>query len=467
MSNGLKVSVKLEKQRITAGCDARLYGTVLLEAPRYIPERRPPLDLVACIDVSGSMEGRKIDEARLAVRQLIANLDDQDRLGVVTFNYAPKLAAALTSTTPEGRKALSDQVEALEANGGTNMSGGAELALELLTGEPRVVDGKQAMRRVIFFTDGHANSGVREGDRAGWSALFEKHLGDSSVSWFGFGEDHDAHFLSDLADVTRGNAYVAKDADAIGTAFAQELGSLVGIVAKDIRIRLTGLGGAAGVLNDEKVERDGDTVVVSLADLTSQERKHVVFELPVNAGALGEEAKVVEVDVSWVDVRTQSTDAVAHSGRVSFVSSAAADASSPEVLEPVAVQKGAQAQKEAAKCTEAGDVQRSWDILSAAADYAKAIGTEEGMRIARRLYRLTEEYYDVVHYQRNRSNLKSVQRSTSKGRASGSRYDAEFMTGVQFEMATTFRKEVAPSESDDVDSSPRISRRFPTPPEKP
>ena len=65
----------------------------MLTAPRYVPEQRPPLDLVACIDVSGSMAGRKLDEAKLAVKQLVTNLDQQDRLAIVSFTDDARLVS--------------------------------------------------------------------------------------------------------------------------------------------------------------------------------------------------------------------------------------------------------------------------------------------------------------------------------------------------------------------------------------
>jgi Ca-activated chloride channel family protein len=462
----VKVALKLEKQRVAAGGDARLYGAVTLTAPRYVPEQRPPLDLVACIDVSGSMAGRKLDEAKLAVKQLVTNLDTQDRLAVVSFTNDARLVSALTPATREGKSGLTGAVEELVESGNTNMSAGASLSLELLQGVPRQVDGKEALRRVIVFTDGHANVGIDERDRRGWGELFEKQLGDASVSWFGFGEDHDAHFLSDLADLTKGNSYVAKDADAIGVAFAQELGSLIGIVAKVLRLRLRGLHGAAVVLNDEKLERDGDAVVVTLADLTSQEVKPIVFELPVKAGALGDEAKVLEVDVSWLDVRTQAKDAVSLAARLSFVDAAEADKPDASVLEPVAVQKGARAQKEASKLVESGDVARGEALLRDAATFAAGIGTPEGDRIAKRLNRLAGEYGDAAYYRAHRSEMKSIQRSSSKGRSSGSRYDAEYNTALQRDSIGAFGRAVEASASDDeAPAPPPRSRR--TPPAKP
>jgi len=462
MSNGIKAELKLEKKRVEAGADTRLYGAMTLKAPRYVPDQRPPLDLVACIDVSGSMAGRKLEEAKLAVKQLVTNLDPQDRLAVVSFTDAARVVSALTPVTREGKGDLTEAVEGLQESGSTNLSAGASLSFELLQGAARQVDGKEALRRVIVFTDGHANRGIDEHDHKGWGELFEKQLGGTSVSWFGFGEDHDAHFLSDLADLTKGNAYVARDADAIGVAFAQELGSLIGTVAKELRIRIQGVGGSPVVLNEERLGRDGDAVVVTLADLACQEVKPIVFELPVKAGALGDVAKVVVVDVSWHDVRTQSQDAVALSAQVAFVGAAEADTGDVGVLEPVAVQKGAQAQKDAARLVESGDVGRGEARLRDAAAFAARIGTNEGERIAQRLRRLAGEYADAAYYRAHRSEMKSIQRASSKGRASGSRMDRLFMTCEQINMVAAFGKELAPTDSDDTTPAPGV-----TPPQGP
>ncbi|MFM2152310.1 MAG: hypothetical protein RL199_745, partial [Pseudomonadota bacterium] len=263
-------------------------------------------------------------------------------------------------------------------------------------------------------------------------------LGDASISWFGFGEDHDPYFLSDLADETRGNSYVAKDAAAIGTAFAQELGSLVGMVARDLRIELRGAAGKPVVLNDERLEARGGAIVVHLSDLTSQERQKVVFELPVDAGALGDRRTVLAVDVRWFDLCSQREEQAAQTVEVEFIASRSAGAPSMTVLEAVAVQKAAGAQKQAAELAERGEGARAEALLLEVARFARGLDSGEGSRLARRLERLAAEYGDPRHFRAHRAQLKSTHRTMSTGRPSGSPFDGDYLTLSQRRMMERF-----------------------------
>lgn len=439
-TNGIRIGLELEKRRLAAGQQTRLYGAVTLTAPRYVPEQRPPLDLVACIDVSGSMGGEKIRSAREALRALVNNLDDQDRLALVAFSHDAHLIAPLTRTDREGRRELHERVRRFEATGSTHMSDGAVLSLRQLRDVARRVEGRDALRRVLVFTDGHANAGIDESDRAGWHALFAQHLGTSSASWFGFGEDHDPEFLAALADETRGNSYLARDAQAIGSGFAKELGALIGTVARDVRIRLRTAGAVPVVLNDEKVERDGDAIVVTLPDLTSQETRPIAFEWPVAPGPLGEARKAVEVEVSWTDVRSGRSDSTRLDAHVEFVAAGNEDAPSKTVLYAVAEQRGANAQQQAAALADRGDTERARTLVLEAAQFAERIGSPEGDKLAERLKGLAEEYADFDHFVMHKAALKSIQRSSSKRRSSGSRYDGETTSDVQAAMMAAFQR---------------------------
>ncbi len=45
-----------------------------------------PIDLVLALDVSGSMDGAKLDSLKKSVMQLLDCLSDNDRLAIFTFN---------------------------------------------------------------------------------------------------------------------------------------------------------------------------------------------------------------------------------------------------------------------------------------------------------------------------------------------------------------------------------------------
>src|SRR6185312_9024015 len=55
-------------------------------SPPARPARATPRDIVLVIDVSGSMSGRKIEQARAAGRQLLQTLTPSDRFRLIDFS---------------------------------------------------------------------------------------------------------------------------------------------------------------------------------------------------------------------------------------------------------------------------------------------------------------------------------------------------------------------------------------------
>lgn len=431
----MHVSLKLDRTRLEEGRDQRVYASLRLEAPRHVEAGRAPLDIVACIDVSGSMRGLKLARVKESLERLVGQLASDDRLALVAFDSEAAVCSAPVHVDAEGRLLLREAIGRLHVRGSTNLSDGVETSLRLLGGPGRE---SSSLRRVLVFTDGHANCGIRQSDRGGWRRLLDERLGGASVSWFGYGEDHDADFLSSLSDVSGGNYYFARDADAIVDAFAKELGALVSVSVRDLRVRLRPASGPLTVLNDEPVKQDGVLVEYSAPELVSEERRHVVFELPVTAGHTGERRRLVDVDVSWTDVRTGRPDSVTLSGHVSFVPSPEADKRAPEVLEQVVLVRVAAAQRRAFELAERHEFASAAETLLHAARFARSVPTTRAAAVARLLEEAARDYGDRMNYASSRSRWKSVEHAFRKQRSSGSVVDELFMTGTQRDMVRRF-----------------------------
>ena len=72
---------------------SNIFGLVTLQAPSVIPTStesaavtRVPLDLVCVVDQSGSMSGEKIALLKQTLVYIVDQLNDQDRLAIVSFN---------------------------------------------------------------------------------------------------------------------------------------------------------------------------------------------------------------------------------------------------------------------------------------------------------------------------------------------------------------------------------------------
>jgi len=437
MSNSLHTQLLVEHRHLTANRAGKTHALIRLEAEGRPELKRPPLDLVACIDVSGSMAGSKLDEVKRSLLALASELAAQDRLGITSFENEVALVLPPTRMDAAGKSRLHEAVARLGPMGSTFMSGGILGAIADLKAAP--TPAPEAVRRILLFTDGHANVGIPENDRVAWATLLRDRLEGFSVSWFGFGEDHDADFLSFLADLTRGNAYVAKDEDAITDAFAQELGGLLGVRAMDIVLELSVQRGSATLLNDERSEMNGERLVIRLDDLSCEERKDLVVELtlpPMPA----QEALEVRLVAQWRDVLSGTQEEA--TCEVSLVLALGPHrGTNPEVIEAVALVFAANAQKRARAFAEQERWQDAADTITEAVKRLKRLDTPRAQALAGHLASFIADYRDRSSYMGNRSKLKSAERAMSKQRGTGSPVDGLYMTNGKLRMQARFKEQ--------------------------
>ncbi|MGF1531708.1 MAG: LamG-like jellyroll fold domain-containing protein, partial [Puniceicoccaceae bacterium] len=130
------------------------------------PIEDTPLDVVMVIDVSGSMGGERIVNARLAATQFIERMIPEDRVAVVPFASSASVTQPLTFD----HGAAIDRVRALNASGGTAIHAGINVAAQelLARGRPEaqwvillLSDGGSHYASAITASQNAQSSGVR------------------------------------------------------------------------------------------------------------------------------------------------------------------------------------------------------------------------------------------------------------------------------------------------------------------
>ena len=149
---------------------------------------------------------------------------------------------------------------------------------------------------MILLTDGCANTGPAC-SAAQLVALAKERAAPVGVSAFGYGDDCDQMLLGDLALAGGGSYAYIRDEDAVLTAFARELGGLIGTYASKVRVRVVPAAGAA----TEESE--------NVPDLLYYNQIPVLFQVPVPAGPVGTQVAVGTVEVSWNDDRGRRQEA--------------------------------------------------------------------------------------------------------------------------------------------------------------
>ncbi len=210
---------------------------MLLLAPGAADAAALRRDLVAVIDVSGSMSGEKIQQARNALLQLLSSLREGDRFRLVAFSGGVRrYAEGWTSATTESRNDASAWIRTLQAEGGTNIAG----ALTEAFAQP---PAEQALGVVVFLTDGQPSVGEKDPERIAQSA--EQGRGRFRVFSFGVGDDVNTYLLDRLTERARGTTEYVRPGENIERA----VGSLAAKVASPVLTDVT-LSGARVELYD-------------------------------------------------------------------------------------------------------------------------------------------------------------------------------------------------------------------------
>ena len=126
--------------------DAVLTISSSIESAAGMPSGRKVVGFV--LDVSGSMHGEKLAQAKLAARRGIDMLDDDTSFFVVSFSGSAKVVVAACRATAENRANAHRAVQDLGAGGSTAMSRGLKLALA------QVQQSGAEIASVYFQTDG-------------------------------------------------------------------------------------------------------------------------------------------------------------------------------------------------------------------------------------------------------------------------------------------------------------------------
>jgi Ca-activated chloride channel family protein len=192
---------------------------------------RRPTDLVVVLDRSGSMTGEKIEHARAAVRELTGELGTEDRFALVTYSNQATLAIPLAAATPGARAGWIETLASIAPDGGTNISAGLDLAMDLV--ERSRGAGRAA--RAILISDGLANQGDDSTEglvrRAGRAAH-----GEYVLSTIGVGSDFNEYLMTALADAGTGNYYFVRGGSDLASVFAREFDAARTTVASALAV---------------------------------------------------------------------------------------------------------------------------------------------------------------------------------------------------------------------------------------
>ena len=180
--------------------DENSFMLVMLMPPENLKSagetRHVPREAVYILDVSGSMSGPPIRQAKVALARALDKLQPKDRFNIISFNNtARKLFTDSVAANSGNITIAKEYLNTLRADGGTEMKPALEMALNVGDSAGR----GDRVRQVIFMTDGAI------GNESELFALINSELGRSRLFTVGIGSAPNSHFMTRAAKIGRGS----------------------------------------------------------------------------------------------------------------------------------------------------------------------------------------------------------------------------------------------------------------------
>src|SRR5262245_13092361 len=249
--------------------------TLITVTPPPMPRNETtPRDVTLVLDVSGSMQGRKIEQARAAGKQLLATLRPEDRFRLVDFSsdvrtFRDEFVSATSTNLREANRYL----DALEAQGGTNIEGALREAVR-----PAVTSGRLPL--VLFVTDGEPTVGEQRPERL--ASLASDATGRSGaqrrIFTFGLGSDVNVSLLEQLSLEGRGSAEFVRPDESVERMVGVVANRLVDPVLTDVRVRVEGDVRLSRVLPSQPSDVFSDRDLVVLARYSGHGSARITVE---------------------------------------------------------------------------------------------------------------------------------------------------------------------------------------------
>lgn len=194
---------------------------------------RQQSNVTVVADVSGSMEGDKLQMVKAGLMRMVDSLRPDDRMAIVTYSTDAQLLLPMTPLTEAD--GIRETISGLRSQASTNLEAGLRIGYE--HAKANLTPG--AINRVVLLSDGVANVGQEDPDQL--AAQIAQEAGDSTqLAVIGVGrETYDDVILEQFANQGNGfYAFMDTPAEA-ERLFVEDLTATLQSVALDAKVQVT------------------------------------------------------------------------------------------------------------------------------------------------------------------------------------------------------------------------------------
>jgi Ca-activated chloride channel homolog len=278
----LQMEGRLGHAVLPAASDSQTYLFLSVNAATGRRATAPaPLDLAIVMDRSGSMKGKRLENAVAAARSAVQRLRDGDTVSIVTYNTTADVLVSRAVIDTASRARLIDRIGRVRAAGDTCISCGVGAGMGTLGLNPG------AINRILLLSDGEATDGVRDVD--GFRRVAEdcRRMG-ASITTIGVDVDYNERIMAALARGSNGRHFFVEDPSGLPTIFDQEMNSLASTLASHVELTVD-LSPSVQVeqVYDRNSQTSGSQLVVPLGSFAAGETKTLLARVRVPRGPAG------------------------------------------------------------------------------------------------------------------------------------------------------------------------------------
>ena len=285
-SGPVTLNARLVQNKVLQGSDGKVSLALTLRAHEsFDPESAESrnVDMVIVLDRSGSMKGRKINDARQAVLNLLSGLTAADRFALITYSDGVQQITGLKHVTADHGERLQALVPGIRAGGGTNLGAGLRAGINVML----AAHENENARKLILISDGLANKGITDSTRLGQMAGMAVE-NEFAVSTVGVGNNFNEQLMTTIADRGAGNYYYLENPMAFAEVFQKEFFYTRATVATNVSISFP-LGNGISIVDAAgyPITIQKDHAVFYPGDLRSGQTRKLFLTLQVPTGATG------------------------------------------------------------------------------------------------------------------------------------------------------------------------------------
>ena len=281
---------------------------MLLASPevKAADSKRQPKTVIFVLDRSGSMAGKKIEQARNALKFVLGNLREDDTFNIIAYDdRVESFKPELQRYTSKSREDAERFVGNIREGGSTNIDGALKSALDMVQDDSRP-------SYVLFLTDGLPTAGETKETAIAEHAR-SANRNRARLFVFGVGYDVNARLLDRLSAGNSGTSEYVKPDEDIEAKVGRYYAKLTAPALNDIRIEVSGTdvnrtyprdipdlfdGGQLVVVGRY---RDSGRTTVRLSGKVGGERRS--FEFPAELASTGRGTSSDFVEKIWATRR--------------------------------------------------------------------------------------------------------------------------------------------------------------------